>query len=118
LRSLVKDKVDAQDAALRAHFETLQWNVEDESVLRLVYGDTPLEKVKHSWFDCIFFASDIDMSVPIVCSSALYFRAGTIFDPSRDILYAHFRREGMGSPPLLSANNQKGRPCKGYKPFW
>jgi hypothetical protein len=46
LRSLVKDKVHAQDAALRAHLETLQWNIEDESVLRLVYGDMPLEKVR------------------------------------------------------------------------
>ncbi|KIM37236.1 hypothetical protein M413DRAFT_448725 [Hebeloma cylindrosporum] len=44
LRSLVKDKVHAQDAALRAHLDTLQWNIEDESVLRLLYGDVPLEK--------------------------------------------------------------------------
>ena len=50
LRSLVKDKVHAQDAALRAHLETLQWNVEDESVLRLVFGDTPLEKVRNLCF--------------------------------------------------------------------
>jgi hypothetical protein len=58
------------------------------------------------------------MAVPVVRSSALYSRAGAIFDPSRDIVQAHFRIEGMGSPPLLSTDDQKGRPRKGYKSLW
>ena len=57
------------------------------------------------------------MSVLVVHSSVLYSHAGAIFGPSRDIVRTHFRSEGMGSPPWLSTNDQKGRPCKGYKPF-
>ena len=55
LRSLVKDKVHAQDAALRAQLDKLQWNVEDESVLRLLYGDMPLEKVRTFVFEALYF---------------------------------------------------------------
>jgi len=55
----------------------------------------------------IFFASGIDMSVPVACSSPLYSRAGAIFDPSRDIVQAQFRSEGIGPPPLLSTDDQK-----------
>jgi len=64
LRSLVKDKVLAQDATLRAQLETLQWNIEDESVLRLVFPDVPLEKVRNF---CVFepFVFSSDMPVPI-----------------------------------------------------
>ena len=58
------------------------------------------------------------MAVLIVHSSTLYSRTGAIFDPSRDIVQAYFGGEGMGSPPLLSTDDQKGRPCKGYKFFW
>jgi hypothetical protein len=47
--------VHAQDAALRAQLETLQWNIEDESVLRLVYGDTPPEKVRTFVFVTLYF---------------------------------------------------------------
>ena len=54
----------SQDAALRTHLETLQWNIEDESVLRLIYGDMPLEKVRNV---CVFesLVFSFDMSVPI-----------------------------------------------------
>jgi hypothetical protein len=98
----VPSKVHAQDAALRAHLKILQWNIEDESLLRLVYGDTPPEKVRTIVFVTLyFFASGIDMSIPVVRSSALYSRAGAIFDPSRDIVQAHFRSVGMGSPPFI-----------------
>ena len=50
LRRLVKDKVHAQDTAFREHLEKLQWNIKDESVRRLVYGDTPLEQVRNLFF--------------------------------------------------------------------
>ena len=55
LRSLVKDKVYAQDAALRAQLDKLQWNIEDESVLWLVYGDMPLEKVRTFVCEALYF---------------------------------------------------------------
>ena len=114
LRSLVQNKVHAQDAALRAQLETLQWNIEDESVLRLLYGDKPLETVRNFLFLTLYL---LDSSVPIVCSSALYARAGTIVDPGGDIVQAHFRREGMGLPHRLSRHDRNGRPCEGCKPF-
>jgi len=53
LRGLVQNKVHAQDAALRAQLETLQWNIEDESVLRLLYGDKPLETVRTCLFSTL-----------------------------------------------------------------
>jgi hypothetical protein len=59
LHSLVKDKVHAQDTALRAQLETLQWNIEDESVLRLVYGDKPLEQVRNLCFEPLVFCFDV-----------------------------------------------------------
>ena len=98
LRSLVRDKVHAQDAEVRAHLETLQWNIEDESVLRLLYRDTPLEKVRTLLFLTLYL---LDLSIPIVCSSALYAGAGTIVDPGGDIAQADFRCKGMVSPSLL-----------------
>ena len=115
LRDLVHDKVRAQDAALRAHLETLQWNIEDGSVLRLVFRDIPLEKVRTFPFLTLYF---LNLCVPIVCSSALYALTGAILYPGGDIVQAHFRREGMVSPPLLSRDDHRARPCKGYKPFW
>jgi hypothetical protein len=95
--------VHAQDAALRAHLETLQWNIEDESVLRLVFGDMPLEKVRTFLFLTLYF---LKSCVPIVCSSALYARTGAILYPGGDIVQPHFRREGMVSPPFLSTDDQ------------
>ena len=64
LRSLVKDKVHAQDADVRAHLETLQRDIRDESVLRLLYWDRPLEKVRTFLFLTLYL---LDLSVPIVC---------------------------------------------------
>jgi hypothetical protein len=90
--------VHAQDADMRAHLETLQWDIRDESVLRLLYRDMPLEKVRTFLFSTLYL---FDLSVPTVCSSALYASAGTIVDPGGDIAQAHFRREGMVSPHLL-----------------
>ena len=115
LRSLVEAKVHAQDIALRAHLEKLQWNIQDESVLRLVCGDMPLEKVRIFLFLTLYF---LDFSIPIVCSSALYARVGRIFYLGEDIVQAHFRREGMALPLVLSTDDQRGRPCKSFKPFW
>ena len=83
-------------------------------MLRLLYGDKPLETVRNFLFLTLYF---FDSSVPIVCSSALYARAGTIVDPGRDIVQAHFRREGMGLPHPLSSHDRNGRPCEGCKPF-
>jgi hypothetical protein len=114
LRSLVNDKVHAQDGPLRARLETLQWNIEDESVLKLIYGDTPLEQVRTLLFLTLYF---LDLSIPIVCSSVLYARAGKIIVPGGDIVQAHFRSEGMVSPLQLSTDDQRGHPCKGCKPF-
>ena len=111
LRSLVQNKVHAQDATLRAQLETLQWNIEDESVLRLLYGDKPLRTFL---FLTLYLPH---LSLPIVCSSALYASAGTIVYPGGDIVQAHFRREGMASPHLLSGDDRYGRPCEGCKPL-
>ena len=115
LCSLVEAKVHAQDVALRSHLEKLQWNIEDGSVLRLVFEDMPLEKVRIFLF---FTLNLLNLPVPIVYSSALYARAGRIFYPRGDILHPHFRRERMVSGLFLSTDDQRGRPCKGYKPFW
>jgi len=92
LRSLVKDKVHAQDADMRAHLEKLQWDIGDGSMLRLLYREMPLEKVRTFLFLTLYL---LDLSVPIVCSSALYASAGTIVGPGGDIVQAHFRCEGM-----------------------
>ena len=56
LRSRVQDKVHTQDAAWRTELETLQWNIEDESVRRLVFGDMPLEKVRTFLFLTLYFS--------------------------------------------------------------
>jgi len=114
LRSLVQNKVHAQDSAVRAQLETLQWNIEDESVLRLLYGDKPLETVRTFLSLTLYL---LDLSVPIVCSSVLYARAGTIVDPGGDIVQAHLRRKGMGALHLLSSDDRNGSPCEGCKPF-
>jgi len=69
LRSLVEGKVHAQDAAMRAHLETLQWNIQDESVLRLVYGDMPLEKVRNFCvFEPLVFYSDTPVPISMFFS--------------------------------------------------
>jgi len=114
LRSLVHDKVHDQDAALQAQLEKLQWKIEDESVLRLVYGDRPLETVRIFLLLTLY---DLDLSIPIVCSSVLYTRAGTIVYPGGDIVQAHFRHEGMGVPLQLSRHDRNGRPCESCKPI-
>jgi len=68
----------------------------------IVYRDMPLEKVRTFLFLTPYL---LDLSVPVVCSSALYASAGTIIDPGGDITQAHFRREGMVSPHLLCNDN-------------
>jgi len=90
--------VHVQDADVRAHLKTLQWDIRDESVLRLLYRDMPLEKVRTFLFLTLYLP---DLSVPVVCSSALYAGAGTIVDPGGNIMQAHFRCEGMVSPHPL-----------------
>ena len=115
LRGLVQNKVHAQDAALRTKLEQLQWNIDNESVLALLYEEKPpLETVRAFLFLTLHL---LNLSVPIVCSSALYACAGTIVDPGGDIVQSHFRREGMGVPPLLSSDDRNARPCEGCKPF-
>ena len=98
LRSLVKDKVHAQDANVRAQLESSQWNITDEHVLRMLYGDLPLEKVRTFPFAPLYL---LDLSVPVVYSSNLYASAGKIIDPGGDIMQAHFRWEGMASAHRL-----------------
>ncbi|KAF8159290.1 hypothetical protein B0H34DRAFT_702908 [Crassisporium funariophilum] len=43
LRNLVKDKVIAQDATFRARFASLDYTIDDESTVHLLFGDKPLE---------------------------------------------------------------------------
>jgi len=102
LRSLIKDMVHAQDADVRAQLEKLQWDIRDESILRLLYRDMPLEKVRTFLFLTLHLH---DLSVPIVCPSTLYASAGKIVDPGGNIAQAYFRREGMVSPHLLCNDN-------------
>jgi len=83
-------------------------------VLRLLYGDKPLETVRTFLSLTLYL---LDLSVPIVCSSVLYARAGTIVDPGGDIVQAHLRRKGMGALHLLSSDDRNGSPCEGCKPF-
>ena len=118
LRNLVQNKVHAQDAALRAQLDK-SCGILKMNLCFGWYMETCLwKKWEHLCLKlCIFFASGIDTSVPVVHSSALYSHVGLIFGPSRDIVQAHFRSKGMGSPPWSPTHDQKGRPCKGHKPF-
>jgi len=47
LRSLVKNKIIAQDADLRYKLEALTWTVQDESAIHLIFGDKDPETVRY-----------------------------------------------------------------------
>lgn len=45
LRFLVHDKIKQEDEAFRRKLQSLNWTVEDETTLQLLYGKEPLEAV-------------------------------------------------------------------------
>jgi hypothetical protein len=45
LRNLIKEKVKSQDTVFRAQLLSINWTIEDELTVRLLYGDRPVETV-------------------------------------------------------------------------
>jgi len=45
LRDLIKEKVKSQDTVFRAQLLSINWTIEDELTVRLLYGDRPVETV-------------------------------------------------------------------------
>lgn len=45
LRNLVKEKIKSQDTVSRAHLLSINWTIEDELTVRLIYRDRPVETV-------------------------------------------------------------------------
>ena len=45
LRNLVKEKIKSQDTVFRAHLLSINWTIEDELTVRLIYRDRPVETV-------------------------------------------------------------------------
>jgi hypothetical protein len=45
LRNLIKEKVKSQDSVFRSHLLSINWTIEDELTVGLLYGDRPVETV-------------------------------------------------------------------------
>jgi hypothetical protein len=45
LRNLIKEKVKSQDSVSRSQLLSINWTIEDELTVRLLYGDRPVETV-------------------------------------------------------------------------
>ena len=45
LRNLIKEKIKSQDTVIRAHLRSINWTIESELMVRLLYRDRPVETV-------------------------------------------------------------------------
>ena len=48
LRNLIKEKVKSQDTVFRANLLSINWTIEDELTVRLLYRDRPVETVSQT----------------------------------------------------------------------
>ena len=48
LRNLIKEKVKSQDTLIRAHLLSINWTIEDEYTVEILYGDRLVETVSQT----------------------------------------------------------------------
>jgi hypothetical protein len=48
LRNLIKEKVKSQDTVFRANLLSINWTIEDDLTVRLLYRDRPVETVSQT----------------------------------------------------------------------
>ena len=68
LRSLVHEKMKRQDEAWRRKLQSLNWTVEDETTLQLLYGKEPLESVSVCFVHTYMVVNDEITDLGASCS--------------------------------------------------
>jgi len=48
LRNLIKEKIKSQDTLIRAHLLSINWTIEDELTVGILYRDRPVETVSQT----------------------------------------------------------------------